>query len=52
MTLDKSIWKLILARMRRGRILTPLQIKLMDLQENGTFSTISINGISPGLRED
>jgi hypothetical protein len=24
-----------------------------DLQENGTFSTtISINGISPGLRED
>ena len=38
--------------MRRGRILTPLQIKLMDMQENGTFSTISINGISPGLRED
>ena len=28
------------------------QEKLMDLQENGTFSAISINGISPGLRED
>lgn len=28
------------------------QVKLMDQQENSTYSAISINGIIPGLRED
>jgi hypothetical protein len=27
------------------------QVKLMDLQENGTLGAIPINGSSPGLRE-